>query len=150
MKEVSEETERRLCELASLLDGPEDGETANLLAEFNRLAAVNLPHEEFRGVYGREDYETFVASVIARRAGGSAPVPSDDELREMLQRVLDDPCDDPAIARVVAVAQRHFGVSDLANAFFWPGTFFGHGDETRKPSADEILAEIRRRATGKT
>lgn len=79
---------RRLAELASGLDGAPPGLREEDLAEFNREAGTALRIEEFQGIYGAEEHETWVRRVLVGQAVRPAAGVTLSELTEVVRRAM--------------------------------------------------------------
>ena len=78
----------RLAELAARLDGTFPGLWEEDLAEFNRVAGTALAIEDFQGIYGAEDHETWVRRLLVRNTVRPAPDVTRAELAEVVRRAM--------------------------------------------------------------
>jgi hypothetical protein len=62
----------RLAKLAATIDGARPGQWEDLLEEFNREAGTSLEYDDFQGIYGGMDHDTWVRAVLC----GPAASPS--------------------------------------------------------------------------
>ena len=65
---------------------------------------------------------------------------SDAEMLEVVERVVDFSGDDFQTEYWIACLALNTGDSRISDLFFWPGEYFGDGDNSRELSASEILA----------
>jgi hypothetical protein len=85
---LDEAKARRLAGLASRLDGAYPGLWEEDLAEFNRMAGTALPIEDFQGIYGAEDHETWVRRILVVRAVRPVADVTRSELAEVVRRAM--------------------------------------------------------------
>ena len=133
----------RLGALASRLDGGmRNPEAASWVAEFNREASTDFKLAVFQGVYGAMRHEAWVRTVLARPLAESTPVPTDAEMIEIVRRVMAAEGDEGARAFWLRVLETHLHprASDL---LYWPGEFFGDGDDRRKMTPEEVVTAAR-------
>ena len=65
---------------------------------------------------------------------------SDAEMLEMAERVANVSGDDFQTKYWIACLALNTGDSRISDLFFWPGEYFGDGDNSRELSASEIIA----------
>ena len=65
---------------------------------------------------------------------------SDAEMLEMAERVANVSGDDFQTEYWIACLALNTGDSRISDLFFWPGEYFGDGDNSRELSASEIIA----------
>jgi hypothetical protein len=78
----------RLAELAARIDGARPGEADDEHAEFNRLAGTNIPLEEFQGIYGGEEHESWVRRMLYGLRIKPADHVTRAELMEVIRRAM--------------------------------------------------------------
>jgi hypothetical protein len=131
-----------LTKISSTIDGG-GRDALPLVTEFNRIADTDLTFEDFQGICGSEDHETFVRRLLITNSTMADPTLDRDKLVEIFEKVLANVCDEDFLAYAFASIEKTFGVSDVSELVFWPGSFFGDGNDQRelKPTemADAIL-----------
>lgn len=146
---LDEDLVRRLAELAARLDGGDEVAVAALLDEFNRLAGTNVPFSEFQGIHGAEEHAEYVRRVLTDKAASTPPDLSREELIEMFAKVLGDPTDDAYLQYVFTTIKKAFGDAHVSDLVFWPGHYFGDGNNQRELTpeimADAILERFAKR-----
>jgi hypothetical protein len=147
--ELDEDLVQRLATIAARLDGGDELADAPLLDEFNQLAGTDLPFSEFQGIYGAEEYVDFVRRLLTDRATGASPDLDRESLVAMFAKVLADPCDDAYVQYVFATIKKTYGDTQISDLVFWPGEYFGDGDNQRELTpelmADAVLERYARR-----
>ena len=138
--ELDEDLVQRLATIAARLDGGDEISDASLLDEFNQLAGTDIPFLEFQGIYGAEEHIDCVRRVLTDRATEASPDLRREGLIEMFAKVLDDPCDDPYLQYVFTTIKKTFGDMQISDLVFWPGEYFGDGNNQRQLTA-ELMAD---------
>lgn len=77
-----------LAKLAARLDGENPGCWEEDLAEFNRVAETALPIEDFQGIYGAEEHETWVRRLLFKTAIHPGSDVTRSELVEVVRRAM--------------------------------------------------------------
>ena len=131
---------QRLATLAERLDGGDEVADASLLDEFNQLAGTDIPFSEFQGIYGAEEHIEYVRRVLTDRATEATPDLSREGLIEMFAKVLADPCDDAYLQYVFTTIRKTFGDVQVSDLVFWPGEYFGDGNNQRELTP-ELMAD---------
>ncbi len=123
----------RLTMLANQLDGVMLGQGIEELAEFNRLAGVNLTLADFQGIYRSEDPEDFVRRVLYSRSLTPDPNLSLAEMTEIIHRIrnLDD---DDFYLELFEVNCKHPAGTDL---IYYPDEI-SELPQDREPTSEEI------------
>ena len=129
--EIDESLVQRLAAIAARLDGGDENTDAAMVEEFNQLAGTNIPFSEFQGISGGEEHECYVRRVLTDVATGPAPGLDRDGLAEMFAKVLADPCDDAYLQYVFSTIKKTFGDEQISDLVFWPGEYFGDGNNGR-------------------
>lgn len=131
---------QHLAQIAARLDGGDEVADAALLDEFIRSAGTNIPFYEFQGIYGAEDHVDYVRRVLTDRTTEASPDLDREGLIAMFAKVLADPCDDTYLQYVFATIEKTFGDSQISDLVFWPGEYFGDGDNQRELTP-ELMAD---------
>lgn len=137
---LDEDLVQRLATIAARLDGGDEVADASLLDEFNQLARTDIPFSEFQGIYGAEEHIDYVRRVLTDRATEASPDLDREGLIEMFARVLADPCDDAYLQYVFTTINKTFGDKQVSDLVFWPGEYFGDGNNHRELTP-ELMAD---------
>lgn len=144
---------QRLTRIAAQLDGGRESEDASLLDEFNRLAGTKIPFSEFQGISGGEDHIHYVRRVLIKRATQASPDLNRDKLIELFARIVADPCDNAYLSYAFALIEKTFGDDQISDLVFWPGEYFGDGNDERELTpelmADTVLERHARKKTSR-
>lgn len=146
---LDEDLLQRLAALAARLDGGDENADASILAEFNQLAGTSIPFSEFQGIYGAEEHIDYVRRVLTDRATEALPGLERDALANMFAKILADPCDNAYLQYVFTTIKRTLGDNQISDLVFWPGEYFGDGDNQRELTpelmADAVLERYAKR-----
>lgn len=146
---LDEDLLHRLAALAAQLDGGDENADASILAEFNQLAGTSIPFSEFQGIYGAEEHIDYVRRVLTDRVTEALPGLERDALATMFAKVLADPCDNAYLQYVFTTIKKTFGDNQISDLVFWPGEYFGDGDNQRELTpelmADAVLERYAKR-----
>ncbi|PQO46984.1 hypothetical protein [Blastopirellula marina] len=140
--ELDESLVQRLAELAAEIDGSPESMADEMVAEFNSLAGTNTPYLEFQGISGGEDHEDYVRRVLIHQQTTADPTIGRNELIEMFRRVLAKPNDQTYLNFVLATIERTFGDDQVSNLIFWPGEYFGDGDDSRELTPEQMADAV--------
>lgn len=130
----------RLAVLAAEIDGANPGQWEDALEEFNRTAGTNLTFLDFQGIYESTDHETWVRNIISEPAARKISDITRDELLELVGRV----CNPAAWAEHevffwLRLLEANLPDPRLSALIFWPGEYFGDGDNSRELTPEQIL-----------
>jgi hypothetical protein len=137
---LDEDLVQRLAKIAARLDGGDELADASLLAEFNELAGMDIPFSEFQGIYGAEEHIDYVRRVLTDGATEAFPGLDREGLTTMFAKVLADPCDDAYLQYVFSTIKKTFGDTQISDLVFWPGEYFGDGNNHRELTP-ELMAD---------
>jgi hypothetical protein len=129
----------RLARLAAEIDGVHPGQWEELLDEFNRAAGTAFAFEDFQGIYGAMDHETFVRQVLSEPAARKVPDITYDELLELLTRVCRAAGVEHEVYFWLRLLEANLPDPRLSDLIYWPGQYFGDGNNARELSPREIL-----------
>ena len=150
--ELDEDLAQHLTRIAARLDGGDETADAALLDEFNQLAGTKIAFSEFQGISGAEQHIQYVRRVLIDQATQAQPGLSREELTKMFARATADPCDDAYLQYVCTTIRKTFGDTQFWELVFWPGEYFGDGDNDRELTpelmADAVLTGHARRQCG--
>jgi hypothetical protein len=146
---LDEDLVQRLAKIAARLDGGDELADASLLDEFNQLADTDIPFSEFQGIYGAEEHIDYVRRVLTDRATEASPNLDREALKGIFAKVLADPCDDAYLQYIFTTIEKTFGDTQISDLVFWPGEYFGDGDNQRELTpelmADAVLERYAKR-----
>ncbi len=137
---LDEDLVQRLAKIAARLDGGDEVADASLLDEFSQLAGTDISFSEFQGIYGAEEHIDYVRRVLTDRATEASPDLNREGLIEMFANVLADPCDDAYVQYVFTTIKKTFGDTQVSDLVFWPGEYFGDGNNQRELTP-ELMAD---------
>jgi hypothetical protein len=129
----------RLAKLAARIDGAAPGQWEEWLEEFNRDAGTRFTFADFRGIYGGMEHETWVRQVLSGSAVIKIPDITYDELLELLTRVCRAAGVEHENYFWLRLLEANLPDRRLSDLIFWPGNYFGDGDNSRHLSPKEIL-----------
>lgn len=135
----NEATVQRLADLAAEIDGAVAGQWEDQLEEFNRLAGTSLPFEKFQGIYGGMEHDTWVRNVLCMPLAQRPLELSRDEMLEIITRLCTSAGEEHEMFYWLKLLEANLDprISDL---IYWPGEYFGDGDNSRAMSPQQILA----------
>jgi hypothetical protein len=146
---LDEDLVQRLATIAASLDGGDEHADASLLHEFNQLAGTDIPFWEFQGIHGAEEHIDYVRRVLTDRATEASAGLDRQELAMMFAKVLSDPSDDSYLQYVFSTIKKTFGDPQISDLVFWPGEYFGDGNNQRELTpelmADSVLERYAKR-----
>lgn len=146
---LDEDLVQRLATMAARLDGGDEVSDASLLDAFNRLAGTDIPFSAFQGIYGAEEHIDNVRRVLTDRAKETSTDLGREGLIEMFAKVLADTCDDAYLQFVFTTIEKTFGDTQVSDLVFWPGEYFGDGNDQRELTpelmADAVLERYAKR-----
>jgi hypothetical protein len=130
----------RLAELAEDMDS--SGEPLDVLRamldEFNREAGTELELNDFQGIYGWTDHESWVRQRLVTREARAVPDISYDELLELTTRVVRDDGAEHEIEFWFALLEKNLPDPRLFELIHQPHAYFG-GHTGRDLTPREIL-----------
>ena len=138
----------RLAELADQLDGARAGEWETNLAEFNRLAGTILALIDFKDIYSGQRHSTWVRKVLAGSFLRRLPDVTRDELVEMTRRVMECRGEEHEIHFWLKMLELNLPDPRVSDLIFWPGEYFGDGDNSRELTPEEVVDISRTRTAG--
>lgn len=133
---------QRLATIAARLDGGDEVADVSLLDEFNQLAGTDMPFSEFQGIYRAEEHIDYVRRLLTDRATEASPDLSREGLVEMFAKVLADPCEDAYLQYVFTTIKKTFGDAQISDLVFWPGEYFGDGNNQRELTPELMAAAV--------
>jgi len=137
--QLDESKVNRLADRAASLDGARPGEWEEELAEFNELAGTSLEFPEFQGISGGMEHDTWVRNLLCMPYAGKQLNLTHDEMLEMIGRLCRAEGQEHERFFWIKLLETNLDprISDL---IFWPGEYFGDGDNSRDLSPQEILS----------
>jgi hypothetical protein len=128
----------RLAEWANTIDGARLGEWEDLLDEFNREAGTDLNFTDFQCIYGAMEHATWVRQLLSEPAVKPLPDVTYEELLELITRI----CRVHGAEHEIYFWLRFLEVNldpRISDLIYWPGEYFGDGNNARELSPKEIL-----------
>lgn len=129
----------RLAGLAAEIDGGQRDNTESQLAEFNREAKTNLTFLDFQGIYGGQDHDTWVRQILAGPNVRRLTDITQSELIEMARRVMGAKSPEHVTYFWLEMLALNTSDARISDLFFWPGEYFGDGDNSRELTAEQII-----------
>lgn len=130
----------RLTWLADNLDGEQNPPQIEAwLNEFNASANADLAWIDFQEIYGHQNHEEWVKTVLLRQRVVALPDISREELCELVRRIQENPGGESEITfylEMLEVNVPYNGVSDL---IYWPNVHFGDDDISRELTPCQII-----------
>ena len=112
------------------------------MTEFNNLANTELTFEEFQGVYGGAGHQAFVRNILTEQQVTANSDLGREDLVKMFQVIIDEPENDSKLTKMFGTIEKTWPGSNPSDLVFWPGEYFGDGDDSRELTADEMADEI--------
>jgi hypothetical protein len=128
-----------LARLAADIDGAAPGQWEVALDEFNRAAQTDLAFADFQGIYGGQDHATWVRKVLAAPFRKRLPGITREELLELIRRVAQADGEEHEIDFWLGLLAVNIPDPRISDLIFWPGEYFGDGDNSRALSPEQIL-----------
>lgn len=139
---LDESLVQRLTALASEIDGSHESLAVELVREFNLLAGTNISYTEFQGIYGGEEHERYVRRVLTAQLITTDSSIDRDELTEMFKRITENPLDDAYLEFVFSKIDKTLGDAQISDLVFWPGNYFGDGDNSRELTPEQMADAV--------
>jgi hypothetical protein len=116
---------RRLAKLASKLNGAKPGGTDPSvwgadLAKFNRLAGTQFRIEDFQGIYGGLEHDTWVRRVLIGKAVRPVADITHEELAEVVRRAMPGDGDLDECDAYMAIFDANVPLEGASNLIFYP------------------------------
>jgi hypothetical protein len=108
------------------------------LETLSALAGKDLSKSDVRGAFGSVDPETFARDVLLARR----PLPTDlsyDEMLELIRRICKVEGSEFQIGYWLSCLEANTRDGRISDLIYWPGEYFGDGDDSRELSPKEIL-----------
>jgi hypothetical protein len=129
----------RLAKLAAKIDGACPGQWEDLLEEFNREAGTSLEFADFQGIYGGMEHDTWVRAVLSGPAVRPVRDITRDELLELIRRVSTTGAEEHEQNFWLELLEANVPDKRISDLIFWPGEYFGDGNNSRQLSPEQIL-----------
>jgi hypothetical protein len=143
---LSKERVTRLAKLAARIDGAAPGQWEEALAEFNREACTTFEFRDFQGIYGGQDHDTWVRSVLAESHQKVVPDITKTELVELARRVMEVDGKENEIDYWLELLAANIPDPRISDLIFWPGEYFADGDNSREFTPEQVIDTAVRRA----
>jgi hypothetical protein len=131
----------RLAELAAKIDDAQPGEWEDDLEEFHRLSGTDVPFEHFQGIYGGEEHEDWVRRLLMSQRTSTIPDLTRADLIAVFDKIrsrYSGQCSPAELDFVLAQLEHNLGDPQISDLIFWPGEYFGDGDNTREMTPEEM------------
>jgi hypothetical protein len=138
----------RLAELADQLDGARPGVWEEKLAEFNQLAGTSLAFGDFQGIYGGQSHSTWVRKLLGNPFQRPIADIRNDELVELARRVMECTGAEHEIDFWLKMLEVNLPDPKVSDLIFWPGEYFGDGNNSRELTPEQVVDLSRSRETG--
>jgi hypothetical protein len=109
----------QLARLAARIDGANIGQVEDELAEFNRIAGTAFAFADFQGIYGGQEHERWVRSVLVRQRVRPVPEVTRAELVEVVRRAMPQN-GDPEYEAYMAIFDANVPMPGASNLIFYP------------------------------
>jgi hypothetical protein len=129
----------RLAKLAAEIDGARPGQWEDQLAAFNAEAGTSFEFADFQGIYGGQDHDTWVRWVLAVPHKRRLPDITRAELVELARRVKKADGAEHEINFWLDMLALNIPDPRVSDLIFWPGEYFGDGDNRRDLSAEQVV-----------
>lgn len=113
-----------------------------LLSEFGKLIGKPVTPFEVCSAFGSVNPQAFAHDLLLH----SAEIPddlSDSEMLDLIQHLLQPKRGELRSSFWLACLKQNTGDPRISDLIFWPGEYFGDGDNKRELSAEEILHTAR-------
>ncbi len=140
--QLDESLIQRLAALASEIDGCHESLADELVQEFNSLAGTDIPYSEFQGIYGAEEHEDYVRRVLTAKLTTADSTIGREELTKMFARITANPSDGAYLAFVFSTIEKTFGDTQVSDLVFWPGYYFGDGENSRELTPEQMADAV--------
>lgn len=127
----------QLAGLAARIDGAHPGLWEGDLEEFNRVAGTALRVEDFQGIYGAEEHETWVRRVLVGQAVRPVADVTRAELAEVVRRAMPEG-GYPDFEAFMAVFDANVPRPGASNLIFYPSDY---DDETNTWGGGRAMGE---------
>ena len=124
---LDEPTVERLAELAAAIDGAAAGQWEDHLDEFNQTAGTTLTYDDFQGIYGGQDHDTWVRKVLSDPHLMRLPDIQREELVELARRVMEEAGPEHEIDFWLGMLELNIPDPRISDLIYWPGEYFGDG-----------------------
>ncbi len=136
----------RLTELAAEIDGANPGEWEDKLAEFNQLAGTSHSFDDFQGIYGGEEHETYIRRLLVTEKTTHIESLSRAELIDVFAWLQSGAPSE--VEHDFAIAQLKHNLNDpqISDLLYWPGEYLCDNtiqDLTPEQMADAALKRQR-------
>jgi hypothetical protein len=137
-----------LAELAATIDGANPGQWEDELAEFNRGASTDLKFLDFQGIFGGQEHDCWVRKLLAESHQQRLPDITRAELIELARRVAEADGTEHEIDFWLDMLVLNIPDPQVSDLIFWPGEYFGDGDNSREFTPEQVIEIALSRAAG--
>jgi hypothetical protein len=129
----------RVAKLAAEIDGAVAGQWEDELAELNREAGTAIAFVDLQGIYGGQDHDTWARTVLAEAFVQRLPDITRAELVEMARRVMEGEGQEHEISFWLSLLEVNLPDPQVSDLIFWPGEYFGDGDDSRELTPEQVV-----------
>lgn len=108
------------------------------LQQLGSIAGMTISKFDLEGAFGSVDAKAFSRQLLvdwSRMPRGL----SEPEMLELIERIVSAKADDVQTVYWLRCLEANTGDSNISDLIFWPGEYFGDGDNGRELSAEQIL-----------
>jgi hypothetical protein len=131
-----EAVERLVRDLYSELEWGKD--VSEGLARLGEMVGAPVKYASLKGAFGSIGEETFARNLLVDREAIPRDL-SEPEMIELLERIAAADGTEFQIEYWVECLEVNTGVERISDLIYWPGEYFGDGDNSRELSPREIL-----------
>ncbi|WP_454866633.1 hypothetical protein [Pseudomonas umsongensis] len=129
----------RLANLAAQIDGANQDQTRDQLAQFNREAMTDLTSLDFPGIDEAQDHDTWVRQILMGPYERRLKDISQPEMIEMARRVMDADIPEHATCFWLQMLALNIPDARISDLFIWPGEYFSDGDDARELIPEQVI-----------
>jgi hypothetical protein len=138
----------RLADLAATLDGSPSGGSEDDVAAFNAEAGTSFAWLDFQGIYGAQDHDEWVRSVLAELHVHRVADITRAELVEMVRRVMSRDSEEYEVWFWLEMLEVNLPEPEIIQLIYYPGDYLGDGNNTRELTPEQIVDLAQGRASG--
>lgn len=129
----------KLAQLVEHIDGAQADECQAQVAEFNEQAGTTLAFDDFQGISASQDAETWVRTRLGEPHQRRLPDITRAELIELAHRVMEAEGSEPELAFWLGMLALNLPDPQISDLIYYPGEYFGDGDDSREMTAEEVV-----------
>lgn len=129
----------RLAAFAQEIDYGDPAQTRSQLAAFNQEAMTEYEFLDFKGIYGGQDHDTWVRSVLAIPYERRVMDVTQQELVEMARRVMECDGEEHEVGFWLNMLEINIPNERISDLIFWPNAYFGVEDYSQELSPEQVI-----------